>query len=325
VAHGLTMMGAIDWYIGKLLGVPKNVASAQLCLVCSICFASAFLNNTPIVALMIPIVLRWSKTIRVSAQQLLIPMSYGTIMGGTCTLIGTSTNLVISGLLQDEYGVGMSIFDVTPYGVPAALMGIAYLIIFGPMLLPGGRSGSGESPFDGDEILLGARITSWSPAAGRSVKRSGLRDTGGLYLVSVRRAATGNIHRAVGSEFVLNVNDIVYFSGLIEGFGEFCHEHGLELVTNESLEAGTIAQDPADDAATSPLMSSSEIDDVNAKGSSTPSDEEERLRHINLMTGTNRMIFLSSLSTHTSLILCLIYFRYYPRYCSSEIYEAQRK
>jgi len=143
--------------------------------------------------------------------------------------------------------------------------------------------------------------------------------------VSVRRAATGNIHRAVGSEFVLNVNDIVYFSGLIEGFGEFCHEHGLELVTNESLEAGTIAQDPADDAATSPLMSSSEIDDVNAKGSSTPSDEEERLRHINLMTGTNRMIFLSSLSTHTSLILCLIYFRYYPRYCSSEIYEAQRK
>jgi len=285
------MTGAVDWYIGKLLGVPKNAASAQLRLVASVCFASAFLNNTPIVALMIPIVLRWSKTIRVSAQQLLIPLSYGTIMGGTCTLIGTSTNLVISGLLEDEYGVGMSIFDVTPYGVPVALMGIAYLIIFGPMLLPGGRSGSGESPFDGDEILLGARITSWSPAAGRSVKRSGLRDTGGLYLVSVRRAATGNIHRAVGSEFVLNVNDVVYFSGLIEGFGEFCHEHGLELVTNESLETGTVPQDFIYEAATFPLTSSSE-DDCDVKGSSSPSDDEESLRRINLMTGTNRMTSL---------------------------------
>jgi hypothetical protein len=163
-------------------------------------------------------------------------------------------------------------------------MGIAYLIIFGPMLLPGG-SGSGGSPFDGDEILLGARITSWSPAAGRSLKRSGLRDTGGLYLVSVRRAATGNIHRAVGSEFVLNVNDIVYFSGLIEGFGEFCHEHGLELITNESLEAPTIAQDVIHDAATFPLMSSSE-DDCDAKGSVPSTDDEESLRRINLMTGT---------------------------------------
>ncbi len=283
------MTGAIDWYIGKLLGTPKNEASAQLRLVCSVCFASAFLNNTPIVALMIPIVLRWAKTIRISAQQLLIPMSYGTIMGGTCTLIGTSTNLVISGMLEEQYPlIKINLFDVTPYGVPVALMGIAYLIIFGPMLLPGGRRGSGASPFDGDEILLGARITSWSPAAGRSVKRSGLRDTGGLYLVSVRRAATGNIHRAVGSEFVLNVNDTVYFSGLIEGFGEFCHEHGLELLTNESLEATAVAQDPTDDAATSPLMSSS-VDDGDAKRSASISDEDESLRRINLLTGTNRV------------------------------------
>ena len=313
------MTGAIDWYIGKLLGVPKNSASAQLRLVCSVGFASAFLNNTPIVALMIPIVLRWAKTIRVSNQQLLIPLSYGTIMGGTCTLIGTSTNLVIAGLLEDDYGVAVKLFDVTPYGVPVAIMGIAYLIIFGPMLLPGG-SGSGGSPFDGDEILLGARITSWSPAAGRSLKRSGLRDTGGLYLVSVRRAATGNIHRAVGSEFVLNVNDIVYFSGLIEGFGEFCHEHGLELITNESLHVAAIAQDPTDDAATSPLMSSS-VDDGDVKVSS---DDEERLRRINLMTGETRMgsLSFSSLRPITHFIDALFHCRYYPRSSSNQIHEA---
>ena len=142
--------------------------------------------------------------------------------------------------------------------------------------------------------MLGARITSWSPVAGRSVKRSGLRDTGGLYLVSVRCAATGNIHRAVGSEFVLTVNDIVYFLGLIEGFGKFCHEHGLELITNESLEAGTVPQDFIDEAATSPLMFSPE-DNCDVKGSFSLSDDEESLHRINLMTGTNRMT-LGSLS-----------------------------
>lgn len=271
------MTGAVDWYIGKLLGVPKSSASAQLRLSLSSAFVSAFLNNTPIVALMIPIVLRWSKTIRVSAQQLLIPLSYGTILGGTCTLIGTSTNLVISGLLEDEYSVPMNLFDVTPYGVPVAIMGIAYIIIFGPVLLPGGH-GTGGSPFDGDEILLGARVTSWSPAAGRSVKRSGLRDTGGLYLVSVRRAATGNIHRAVGQDFVLNVNDVVYFSGLIEEFGEFCHEHGLELLTNESIEEIT------DNTVTSLILSPA-VNDGNLEGELFPAKDEENVRRINLMTG----------------------------------------
>ena len=86
---------------------------------------------------------------------------------------------------------------------------------------------------ESDDVLLGARLTQWSPAAGRSVKRSGLRDTGGIYLVSVHRFATGNVHRAVGQDFVLNAGDILYFTGLVEGFGGFCDEHGLEMITNE--------------------------------------------------------------------------------------------
>lgn len=308
MAHGLTMTGAVDWYIGKLLGVPKSSASAQLRLSCASCFASAFLNNTPIVALMIPIVLRWSKTIRVSAQQLLIPLSYGTILGGTCTLIGTSTNLVISGLLEDEYSVPMNIFDVTPFGVPVAIMGIAYIIIFGPILLPGGR-GSGGSPFDGDEILLGARITSWSPAAGRSVKRSGLRDTGGLYLVSVRRAATGNIHRAVGQDFVLNVNDIVYFSGLIEEFGEFCNEHGLDLLTNESPNTNT-------DNTFASLL----VNDGDVQGALSQSGDDESIRRINLMTGMFHSLFPLRLKPTTHVFHSSKQCRHYPRCGASQIH-----
>jgi len=95
---------------------------------------------------------------------------------------------------------------------------------------------------DAKDILLGARLTQWSPAAGRTVQRSGLRDTGGIFLVSVKRAATGNIHHAVGPEFVLQVGDILYFTGLIESFGDFCSEAGLEVVTNE-IDGEFVQQD----------------------------------------------------------------------------------
>ena len=112
---------------------------------------------------------------------------------------------------------------------------MSYIIIAAPFLLPGGRrKGDTNLPIDDDgSILLGARLTKFSPAAGRTVKRSGLRDTGGVYLVSVYRARSGNIHRAVGQDFVLNVDDVLYFTGMVQEFSKFCETHGLEVVTNE--------------------------------------------------------------------------------------------
>jgi uncharacterized protein with PhoU and TrkA domain len=244
VAEGISKTGALDWYMGKLLGRPRSTASAQLRLMVPIAIVSAFLNNTPVVAVMIPIVQRWGKNIGVSHQQLLIPLSFASIMGGTCTLIGTSTNLVVKGLLDKRYAeddsVSISLFSLGEYGVPLAMAGMTYMLIMSPFLLPGGKrdshndGGDGTNPLeDSDDVLLGARLTQWSPAAGRSVKRSGLRDTGGIYLVSVHRYATGNVHRAVGQDFVLNAGDPLYFTGLVEGFGSFCEEHGLEMITNE--------------------------------------------------------------------------------------------
>ena len=92
-----------------------------------------------------------------------------------------------------------SLFDLGEFGVPVALIGMAYILVASPFLLPGGRrKGEAALPMDDDgTILLGARLTQWSPAANRTVKRSGLRDTGGIYLVSVYRARSGNIHRGM--------------------------------------------------------------------------------------------------------------------------------
>jgi Na+/H+ antiporter NhaD/arsenite permease-like protein len=179
----MQLTGGLDWYMAKLLGRPKSVTSAQLRLMVPISFISAFLNNTPVVVVMIPIVQKWCRNLSMPVGQLLIPLSFATILGGTCTLIGTSTNLVVYGLLEDNYpGVyNIGLFSLGQYGVPVALVGMTYILLFAPCTLPGGlKQKERVLPCDDGSILLGALMTQWSPAAGRTVRRSGLRDTGGM-------------------------------------------------------------------------------------------------------------------------------------------------
>jgi len=288
LAEGVSRTGALDHYMGKLLGTPSTAAGAQVRLTFPVAILSAFLNNTPIVAVMIPMVLRWSKRIGVSKQQLLIPLSYATILGGTCTLVGTSTNLVVAGLLKkafpDDEAGNIGLFDLAVFGVPNALIGLAYMLAFSPFLLPSGK-GKGSAGSGGnsgaDALLFGARVKAWSPAAGRTYKRSGLGNSGGIFLTNVRRAATGNVHTAVSKDFVISAGDELYFTGLIELFGEFCEKNGLEIITTENVN--TIPEEDTD------------LDDITAKTSDGPmspaafatspstvarSKEKERMRFI---------------------------------------------
>jgi di/tricarboxylate transporter len=232
VAEGLNKTGALNWYIGKLLGRPSTPAGAQIRVMAPIVLLSGFINDTALVTIALPVLIQWAGRVKVPLRLILMPLSFAALLGGVCTIIGTSTNLIVVSLLLDAYPDeeryrNIPLFALTPYGVPVAFIGMAYVILMSPLLLmrkdPGGRPLNSD-----DDILLGARLTQWSPAAGRSIKRSGLRDTGGIYLVSVMRRATGNVHTTVSPEFVLEVDDILYFTGLIDTFGEFCEEHGLE-------------------------------------------------------------------------------------------------
>jgi len=246
VAEGLNKTGALNWYVGKLFGRPTTLSGAQLRVMLPIMMLSGFINDTPLVTITLPIVIQWARKIKLHPRYVLMPLSFAALLGGVCTVIGTSTNLIVVGLLLERYPdkeefQNMSLFALSPYGVPVALVGVAYVVLMTPSLLARGRGDSGvgsasSSGAHSEDILLGARLTQWSPAAGRTIKRSGLRDTGGIYLVSVKRRATGNVHAAVSPEFVLEVDDVLYFTGLIDTFGEFCEEHGLEMVTNEVAE-----------------------------------------------------------------------------------------
>jgi di/tricarboxylate transporter len=241
--------------MSKMLGRPKILCVAQLRLMIPVGIASAFFNNTPLVAIMIPIVQSWAKKINMSDSQLLMHLSFASILGGTITIIGTSTNLVVAGLLGERYPnefadeVTVELFDVAIYGVPVMLLGFAYMITFSSFLLPNeGGSGNGGGA---DSILVSARVLRWSPACDNTVADSGLRGLPGLFLVTVHKQSTGATIRAVGPDLVLQEGDQLDFTGVVENFGRVCEEYSLEPVTHETAKGN--GDDPtqpvADDAA----------------------------------------------------------------------------
>ena len=136
VAAGLNETGAVASLVQRLLGHPKSAVSAQARLIVPVSISSAFLNNTPIVAILMPVVSDWARRINTSASQLLMPLSFAAILGGLCTLIGTSTNLVVHGLLLDAGEPGLGFFQIARVGVPCAIAGLVYIIIFARVLLP---------------------------------------------------------------------------------------------------------------------------------------------------------------------------------------------
>ncbi len=129
VAAGMYSTGAITMVMDKIIGRPRNLLTPQLKILPPISFDSAFLNNTPLVAMMIPVVQDLARTCRLPAKHLYIPLSFASILGGTCTLIGTSTNLMIGGLVKDAIAQGGSLpsmrpitmFDPTLVALPIAI------------------------------------------------------------------------------------------------------------------------------------------------------------------------------------------------------------
>jgi di/tricarboxylate transporter len=140
VSEGVRQSGALGELIKRLLPVGKTtVFRAQLRMLPTIAFVSAFLNNTPVVVIFAPIIKHWAKKCGLPATKFLIPLSYVTILGGICTLIGTSTNLVVQGMILEAGLEGFSMFELGKVGIFIAIAGIIYIFLFSKRLLPDER------------------------------------------------------------------------------------------------------------------------------------------------------------------------------------------
>jgi di/tricarboxylate transporter len=231
VAAAIRETGALAMFADRILGRPSSVTRAQARLMLPVTLASAFLNNTPIVAMMIPVVRDWAKRIGISASKLLLPLSYATIMGGTCTLIGTSTNLVVYGLLvASGPDRRLGLFDLAWVGVPCAILGVAYVLAVSRWLLPDRIpvAGAFANP---REYTVEMLVEPSSPLDGRTIEEAGLRHLPGVYLMEINRE--GELLAAVSSSQRLRANDRLVFAGVVESVVDLQKIRGLQPATDQ--------------------------------------------------------------------------------------------
>ncbi len=193
IGGALERSGAVD-QIGRLLRerLSGNTRWAILAFSLVSAFFSAWMNNTAIVAILLPVVLGFARNKNIPASRLLMPLSYCSILGGCCTLIGTSTNLLVSGALRDLDVPALSMFELAPVGLPMAVAGIAYLVIFGPKLIPARSSITGSLEIDYRTTPLHhILISAHSPIIGKPITETplGNRDAG-IHIMEVRRQGT---------------------------------------------------------------------------------------------------------------------------------------
>ncbi len=225
VAAGLKDTGAISWLSQTMLGRPKSIAMAQLRLMAPVMAMSAFLNNTPVVAMLIPAVNEWAKRQQISVSKLMIPLSYAAIVGGTMTLIGTSTNLVVNGLyIEHSGGEGLGMWELACIGLPAALMVLIYTLIASRWLLP--ERIPAISQFDNmREYTIEMEVDSSGPLVGRTIEQAGLRQLPGLFLSAIER--DGTMIPAVSPRAKLHAKDILVFAGVTESVVDLQKIRGL--------------------------------------------------------------------------------------------------
>jgi di/tricarboxylate transporter len=230
VAAAVERTGALAALVDRALGRPRSLAAAQVRTMVGPSLLSAFMNNTPVVALMVPAIRDWAKKHKFPVSKLLMPMNDAVVLGGLCTLIGTSTNVVVSGLVEDKRGTPLEMFDITPLGVVLLGVGFVYLLVASRWLLKDRRPPMSKSD-DPRQYSLEMLVEPGSPLVGRSIEEAGLRHLDNLFLMEIDRG--GHVLAAVAPTERLEAGDRLVFVGVIDSVVELQKIRGLRPATDQ--------------------------------------------------------------------------------------------
>lgn len=238
IASAMKETGAMSRITAMLLGRPKDERSAQIRLIFPVAVMSGFINNTPIVAMFLPTLAGIARRCRIAPSKLFMPLSFASILGGVCTLIGTSTNVITSKLLSDEQltvdggpvtldnpALEFGMFTLAKVGLPIAVVGLAYILIFGRRLLPDRLNPIEDAETHEQGYHAALKVSVGSPIVGKTVEAANLRNLPGLFLSRIEREHDSIV--AVSPTEKIQSGDVLVFVGQLESVVELQQIKGL--------------------------------------------------------------------------------------------------
>lgn len=225
LARGVEKTNLLQPLLSFLLGHGSSERSSLGRLLPVTGGASAFLNNTPLVAMLIGPITDWAERSGKSPSRYLMPLSFAVILGGVITVMGTSTNLVVSGMLESHGQAPMGIFEITPMGLPVAVAGFLILVLTAPILLPERRPARRDLENISREFTVNMLLEPGGPLDGKAVGVGGLRHLQGVFLVEVLRDGV-SVGR-VGPNTVLRGGDQLCFVGRVDQIVDLQSMRGL--------------------------------------------------------------------------------------------------
>lgn len=236
ISGAIRQSGFFERFIYAVMGHKNSGRLSLLRMMIPVSAISAFINNTPIVVALMPFVKKWCLEHGLAPSKFLIPLSYATILGGMVTLMGTSTNLVIHGLLLENKQKGFSMFELSIVGLPAVICGLFYLAWFGFRLLPARPLKQEGSDVPIRDYLAECVVEDHSPHNGKTVEDAGLRHLESVFLIEIIRGAE-RIY-PVKHATTLCAGDRLIFTGDLTAIGDLQKTKGLKLEPfgNESFE-----------------------------------------------------------------------------------------
>lgn len=195
---------------------------------------SAFMNNTPVVAMLIPALRTWAEKYHLAPSKFLIPISYAAILGGMCTLIGTSTNLIVHGLMIDHGMKGIGFFEISKIGVPLAIIGVLFLVILGPRLLPERKEPMVELGENTREFVIELKVMPNYENIGKTIEDAGMRHLTGLFLFQIERDS--RIIAPAHPDEIILPGDRLFFTGIPKTILEFKKTPGLALTEDAHFD-----------------------------------------------------------------------------------------